>query len=91
MRKIDPEQERQRLSKLYAEMDDEDLETVGRDPRSSRKLHLDHVQAEMARRNLDWPGKGMSLTEYRDKTPTARFGPGDTRWCYGNTATCQRR
>lgn len=54
MSKIDPVRERQRLSKLYSEMSDEELEKVGNNPRSLTEWARDTLRQEMTKRGLEW-------------------------------------
>jgi hypothetical protein len=54
MAKIDLEQERQRLAKLYAEMSDEELAKVGQDPAALTEWAQEALRTEMRRRGLEW-------------------------------------
>jgi len=61
MRKIDPQQERQRLTNLYAGLSDEELQKVGNNPMALTDWAFEVVRAEMLKRGLDWTGKDMPL------------------------------
>lgn len=54
MGRIDPERERARLAKVYAEMSDLQLEKVGRDPAQLTDWGRDALAAEMKKRGLTW-------------------------------------
>jgi hypothetical protein len=64
MGKLDTEKERERLAKIYAAMTDEELEEVGKSPETLSDIGFEALQAEMKRRNLDWPGKELSVATY---------------------------
>jgi hypothetical protein len=57
MVKIDPEQERQRLAKLYEALSDQELQEVGNNPMALTDWAFEAVRAEMLKRGLDWIGK----------------------------------
>lgn len=61
MVKIDPEQERQRLAKLYEALSDQELEEVGSNPMALTDWAFEAVRTEMLKRGLDWIGKDMPL------------------------------
>jgi len=61
MTKIDPEKERQRLATLYGQMNDLELQKVGKNPESLTDWAFEALREEMSRRELDWPGKNMPL------------------------------
>lgn len=61
MVKIDPEQERQRLAKLYEALGDQELEEVGSNPMALTDWAFEAVRTEMLKRGLDWIGKDMPL------------------------------
>lgn len=61
MVKIDPEQERQRLAKLYQALSDQELQEVGNNPMALTDWAFEAVRAEMLKRGLDWIGKDMPL------------------------------
>jgi hypothetical protein len=54
MAKIDPEVERQRLAKLYADQSDLELEKVGADPSALTDWARKALSEEMKRRGLQW-------------------------------------
>ena len=61
MATIDPEQERQRLAKLYEALSDQELQEVGNNPMALTDWAFEAVRAEMLKRALDWIGKDMPL------------------------------
>ena len=61
MLKIDPEQERQRLAKLYEALSDQELQEVGNNRMALTDWAFEAVRAEMLKRGLDWIGKDMPL------------------------------
>jgi hypothetical protein len=61
MATIDPEQERQRLAKLYEALSDQELEEVGNNPMALTDWAFEAVRAEMLKRGFDWIGKDMPL------------------------------
>jgi Putative prokaryotic signal transducing protein len=61
MLKIDPEQERQRLAKLYEALSDQELQEVGNNRMALTDWAFEAVRAEMLKRGLDWSGKDMPL------------------------------
>ncbi len=66
MTKIDPEAERQRLTKLYADLSDLELQEVGSEPTALSEWAFGALRDEMAKRGLDWPGKGASLAALQE-------------------------
>jgi hypothetical protein len=76
--KNDPVQERQRLSKLYSGMSDGELQKVSKDPTELTDRAYDALAEEMDKRGLDWPGRGVSLVEFRGRKIEENYGPGDT-------------
>ncbi|MGB8324581.1 MAG: hypothetical protein WCE52_16600 [Candidatus Acidiferrum sp.] len=67
MGRIDPEHERLRLATLYSGMSDGELEKVGEEPSALTELAFEILQAEMARRKLDWSGKELTLATFQTK------------------------
>lgn len=61
MATIDPEQERQRLAKLYEALSDQELQEVGNNPMALTDWAFEAVRAEMLKRGLEWIGKDMPL------------------------------
>lgn len=61
MAKIDPQQERERLTALYAAMSDLELHKVGQNPAALTDWAFDALRAEMAKRGLDWAGKDLPI------------------------------
>jgi hypothetical protein len=58
MAKIDWEKEHQRLTKLYARMEDAELEKIGAPPESLTDVARETLRAEMLRRGLKLPESG---------------------------------
>ena len=65
MGRIDPERERVRLAKVYAEMSDEELQKVGESPKTLSEIAFETLQSEMKRRDLHWAGEHLTVTSYR--------------------------
>ena len=63
MGRIDPEQERQRLAKLYSGMSDGELERVGEEPGDLTEWAREALKNEMAKRGLMWRERGPVKTE----------------------------
>jgi hypothetical protein len=64
--KIDPEQERQRLLKLYAAKSDLELEKIASEPMGLSEWAFSALRDEMAKRRIDWVGKDASLTSLQE-------------------------
>lgn len=61
MAKIDPEKERERLAAAYGSMSDLELQKVGSDPRVLTDWAFEALRDEMAKRGLDWAGRGLPV------------------------------
>ena len=61
MTKSDPQNERQRLRKLYGAMSDEQLQKAGREPAELTDWAFEALREEMKRRGLSWAGQDMPL------------------------------
>ncbi|MGB7848724.1 MAG: DUF2007 domain-containing protein [Candidatus Acidiferrum sp.] len=72
MRQIDTAKERERLTKLYAEMSDQELQKTGNDPAALADWAFEALRAEMFNRGLDWPGKDMPLPSQRTVAQTTK-------------------
>jgi hypothetical protein len=63
MGRIDPEQERQRLVKLYSGMSDGELERVGEEPWDLTEWAREALKNEMGKRGLTWRERGPVRAE----------------------------
>ena len=61
MAKVDPENEKQRLARLYRTMSDEELGKAGQEPGELTDWAFEALREEMKERGLDWAGKDMPL------------------------------
>ena len=66
MTKIDPQVERQRLTKLYATMNDLELAEVAGEPTALSEWAFDALRNEMTKRGLDWAGGNAALATLRE-------------------------
>lgn len=60
MAKMDIEKERQRLAKLYAEMEPRELEEIGSEPESLTDIAREALWSEMTRRGLRLPAQKLT-------------------------------
>lgn len=63
MARIDPEKEVARMAAIYAGMSDEELQEAGSRPEALTDWAFQALREEMKKRNLEWPGKDMRLSE----------------------------
>jgi hypothetical protein len=66
MTKIDPQAERQRLAKFYADRSDLELEKAGADPRSLTVWARKALSEEMKKRGLEWKPAPRALIPIRE-------------------------
>lgn len=70
MTKIDPENERQRLTMWYGAMSDDELQKVGREPRELTDWAFETLREEMKKRGLSWAGDDMPLPSQMEPQST---------------------
>ncbi|HEX8871124.1 MAG TPA: hypothetical protein VF758_00080 [Candidatus Acidoferrum sp.] len=74
---MDPQEERKRLSHLYAGMSDGELQKVGANPSALTEAAFDVLAREMAQRGLVWPGQGLSFASVNAKAEVEPEDPGN--------------
>jgi hypothetical protein len=77
MIKTDPELERQRLAKLYADMSDLELERVGSEPTALSEWAFGALRDEMAKREIDWAGRDAPPAALQEAASVKTHEPGN--------------
>jgi DNA-directed RNA polymerase subunit M/transcription elongation factor TFIIS len=75
MGKIDPQQERERLSTRYAAMSDLELLKVGRNPAALTDWAFEALREEVAKRGVAWEGSGLPLPSQMGRSETRVDSP----------------